>query len=532
VDRAASITHVTSKRLDYIIIAMLAVAIGLFAFDRFSPRSEAPAQGPIAQSAAAPKTTATPPAPQTEPTIAVDDKSIAVLPFVNMSSDKDQEYFSDGMAEEILNALAQVPDLKVAGRTSSFYFKGKDQTLRAIGSALGVAHVLEGSVRKQGDQVRITVQLIRVDNGFHLWSQSYDGALQDVFELQERIAREITGSLKVVLAGGEEMRLAPKTTQNTEAHQQYLRGKFFFNQRGYANLQNAATAFKAALELDQDYADAWAGLAQTLALMPIYSSYEAERTEWKDTRPEALVAAEHALRLQPDSSDALAARAWVRMHQLDWAGAEADFQAAIRRNPRDATAQVWYGIFFMDQRRWREAATQLDEAVALDPLSPNTHLVLGQLRNAQGDFTGALPHYEEALRLSPGLYLTMVNKVLCLVELGNYGPASTAAQDLPGAKRNGYLSVIAALQHPSRVDEAVRQLQSHPLGSTNQAWAFAKLGQNELALAELERMVREGEPSRIWLYRVPEFKSLYADPRFQALVRQMGLPEVGAEEVR
>ena len=540
VDRNASITHVTSKRLDYVIIAMLAVAIGLFVAERFFPVGARLARDQSTQDAASDNRAQALLHPRAllqdeaepAPVVAVDDKSIAVLAFADLSPGHDQEYFSDGMAEEILNALAQVPDLKVAGRTSSFYFKGKNETLQAIGTALGVAHVLEGSVRKQGDQVRITAQLIRVDNGFHLWSQSYDGELKDVFELQERIAREITGSLKVVLAGGEETRLAPQATQNVEAYQQYLRGKFFFNQRGYANLQNAEAAFKAALELDQDYAEAWVGLAQTLAIMPVYSYTEAESTERKNTGPEALAAAEHALRLQPGSSGALAARAWVRTNQFDWAAAEADYQAAIRRNPRDAIAHLWYGNYFMYQRRWSEAATQFDEAVTLDPLSPIIHRNLGLLRYAQGDCTGALPHYDEALRLAPGFYFAMRGKVECLVELGRYGPATTAAQDLPEARRNVYLSVIAALQDPSRVDEAVRQLQSDPLGGLFEAWAFVRLGQNELALAELERGFRESDQFAIAVYIVPAFKPIYADPRFQALVRQMGLPEVGAEEVR
>jgi tetratricopeptide (TPR) repeat protein len=220
------------------------------------------------------------------------------------------------------------------------------------------------------------------------------------------------------------------------------------------------------------------------------------------------------------------------MTQFDWAGAEADYQAAIRRNPRDATAHLWYSIFFMNQRRWSEAATQHDEALALDPLSPIIHHDLGTLRHLQGDFTGALPHYDEALRLAPGLYFAMRDKVECLIDLGRYGSASTAAQNLPAAQRNVYSSVIAALQDPSRIDEVLQQLQSDPLASTDQARVFALLNQNELALAELERGFRERDPNQIFVYWQPAFKPLYADPRFQALLRQMGLPVVSAEEVR
>ena len=247
-----SIVQVTGKRLDRWIIATLGLAVVLLLADRLVLHKQADGPAPATVNSAA----------------AISAKSIAVLPFTDLSPAHDQEYFSDGMAEEILDALAQLSDLKVTGRTSSFYFKGKNEDLRTIGKAFGVANILEGSVRKQGEKVRITAQLIQTETGFHLWSESYDGNLTDVFELQERIARAIAEHLKVVLIGDQKTRLAQKGTQSTEAHQQYLRGQFFWHQRGYQNLQNAVTAYKAALVADPDYADAWAGLAQAYAILP------------------------------------------------------------------------------------------------------------------------------------------------------------------------------------------------------------------------------------------------------------------------
>ena len=452
-------------------------------------------------------------------------KSIAVLPFNDMSPEHDQEYFSDGMAEEILNALAQVQDLKVAGRTSSFFFKGKNEKLPAIGAALGVANVLEGSVRKQGSKVRITAQLIRADNGFHLWSQTYDGDLTDVFELQEHIARAITDALKVVLEGDQKTRLAQLTTQNVEAYQQYLRGIYFFNRRGYRNLQDSIAAFKAALALDPAYVDAWAGLAQTLAIFDNYAEVESDRRERGKTDVEAIAAADRALQLQPELVSALVGRAYARTRLFDWLGAEADYRAAVALNPRDVAARLWYGQFFMHQRRWREAAEQMDQAVALDPLSPIVHYSRGWLQDSQGDFAGALPHHDEALRLEPGLYIALVNKLEDLVDLGRYEAAIATAQDMPEPRRATFLSVIAALQNPSRVNDAIKQLISYPLGGTDQPWAFAKLGKYDLALAELERQFREHDSYRMMLCLVPAFKPFYSDPRFQALLRQMKLPE-------
>ncbi len=312
IEPSDSIVHVTGKKLDRWIIATLALAVVFLLTDKLVLRKVSDTAAPAVANAAP----------------AASAKSIAVLPFTDLSAAHDQEYFSDGMAEEILDALAQLSDLKVAGRTSSFYFKGKNEDLRTIGKALGVANILEGSVRKQGDKVRITAQLIQTETGFHLWSESYDGSLTDVFELQERIARAIAEHLKVVLIGDQKTRLAQSTTQSTEAHQQYLRGQYFWHQRGYENLQNAAIAYKAALQADPDYADAWAGLAQTFAILPEYvEAGPAGTGSGTDTTQAALDAADHALRLDPVSASARAARAYVRgVRQFDWLGAEADFR--------------------------------------------------------------------------------------------------------------------------------------------------------------------------------------------------------------
>ncbi len=226
VDRTTSITHVTSRRLDHIIIGLLVLAIGLFAFDRFSPRKAEPvaasdeATTPAIKSAAAPSTAAASPA--------ASDSSIAVLPFVDMSQSKDQEYFSDGLSEELLNLLAQIPQLRVIARTSSFSFKGKEVDVAEIAKTLNVANVLEGSVRKSGDTLRITAQLIRTADSSHLWSETYDRQLTDVFKVQDEIAAAVVAQLKVKLLPAQQV-TNPHRTANTEAYNQYLLGNQFFN---------------------------------------------------------------------------------------------------------------------------------------------------------------------------------------------------------------------------------------------------------------------------------------------------------------
>ncbi|HET9189875.1 MAG TPA: hypothetical protein VFN69_04805, partial [Rudaea sp.] len=237
IEADASIKRSTGRGMDRAIIVILAIAVVLLLTEILVPPKE---------SSAADKT-----------------KSIAVLPFVNMSGDKDNEYFSDGISEEILNALAQVRGLKVAGRTSSFYYKGRDEDLRTIGKALGVANILEGSVRKQGDRVRITAQLIRVADDSHLWSQAYDGDLSDVFKTQENVARAITEKLQVALVGIQKTQLVAVATLDTQAHSLYLQAREAYRARG-AGVQRSIDLYRAALKRDPKFALAWAGLCGSL----------------------------------------------------------------------------------------------------------------------------------------------------------------------------------------------------------------------------------------------------------------------------
>jgi TolB-like protein/Tfp pilus assembly protein PilF len=525
VDPASSIAPRTAQRMDRLMLLGLLAVVAIVIADRFwpasSPRDDAAAEQRVRAPADLVADSAAPAPPA---------KSIAVLPFADLSPDRDHEYFSDGMSEEILNALAQVRDLKVAGRTSSFHFKGKDQDLRAVGQALGVSNVLEGSVRKQGDRVRITAQLIQVSDGFHLWSQSYDGDMSDVFELQERIARAITDELKVILSGDQQQRLTRQGTDNVVAHQQYLRGRYFWNRRGYQNLKSAEQAFQAALAADPDYVDAWAGLAQTHALIFEYSVNDPDSPGRVDTSVQALDAAEHALRLDPDSSAALSARAMVRgQYHFDWAAAEKDFRAAIASNPRDATALHWYGELLMYQRRWEESEAQLDAAIGIDPLAPVLHVARAHSLALRGEPEAALPFYDEALRLSPGMYVALKAKAYALLKLGRFEEAAHVARQITGSQGKAMQALAAAMKDPALTEQTLDIVMADGPGGVNgAARILLLLGRSDLALDQLERLFAEHDPLNAYLYCITEFDALSSDPRYQALLDQLGLPLPGA----
>ncbi len=320
------------------------------------------------------------------PAAAISKKSIAVLPFTDLSPNHDQEYFSDGIAEEILNALAQVKDLKVAGRTSSFHFKGKNDDLREIGQTLGVAHILEGSVRKQGDKVRITAQLIQTADGFHLWSESYDGDLKDVFQLQENIARSITDKLQVILQGDQTQRLVSAPTQNTEAYSLYLQASQVFNRREGARFPEAIAQLEQALRLDPKFARAHSRLAAMQSLAPNY-----DRRVIASSAAATEEHARKAIALDATLAEPYAALGALYTRQRRYIETFAVLEKAVAIDPNDVTANFWLATAQCTTGYLKRCDEVLDHVLALDPLMPNalawrgvSYVRTGELDKAAG----------------------------------------------------------------------------------------------------------------------------------------------------
>ena len=385
VPQEQSIAPQTGQKMNRLIVALLLFAVVYFGFDKFvlAPKREAAlvsvATQAINEKAALKEK-------------AGNEKSIAVLAFTDLSPNKDQEYFSDGIAEEILNSLVRVKDLKVAGRTSSFSFKGKNEDIRVIGKALGVAHVLEGSVRKQGDKVRITAQLIRTEDGFHLWSETFDGDLQDVFELQERIAQAITGKLQVILQGEQKSRLVQVGTSNTEAYALYLQATAIFNRREGARFSDAIDMLKKAIALDPNYARAHSRLA---ALYNVNSSYKGG-SAYTTAMPLIEFHTRRATELDPSLAEPFAAMGAALSERRRYIESFAAFSEALQRDPDDVTANFWHGVTLINTGYIREGNAAIDRALAVDPLMPNA--LLWRARNYV--FDGDLENGERMLRLA------------------------------------------------------------------------------------------------------------------------------------
>ncbi len=345
VDRSLSITHITGRKIDYFVIAALVLALGFFAFDKF-------ALGPSRQA--------------TEPgTTEAADKSIAVLAFVNMSDDAGNEYFSDGISEELLNVLAKIPGLRVAARTSSFQFKGENRDIIDIGKQLNVAMVLEGSVRKAGRQLRITAQLVDARSGFHLWSETYDRDLANIFAVQDEISAAIVGSMKEHLGLQHEALPRVIAAANTEAHDAFLRGRYLVAQRTVASVEGAVREFEKAIELDPDYALAHAELAAATLHLAHYDALTLD-----EAIATATLHAERAMALDPTLAEAHAAKGYLSWRQENPEEALTHFRQAIQINPNYSNVYNWMaGVLHEKLARYDEGIAAFEMAVRLNPLS-------------------------------------------------------------------------------------------------------------------------------------------------------------------
>jgi TolB-like protein/Flp pilus assembly protein TadD len=327
------------------------------------------------------------------PTPVVDNKSIAVLAFTDLSAKQDQEYFSDGMSEEILNALAQIRDLRVAGRTSSFSYKGRNVDLRTIGKALGVAHILEGSVRTQGNKVRITAQLIRSTDGIHLWSKQYDGDLSDVFKLQDQIARAIADELQLALEGGQKSRLVAEATTSPEAYQLFLRASEVLHKRDYAHAQDAIAWLEQALVLDPKFARAESQLALVQMVVNLSDPNHVAEAERH---------ARAAIAMDPTLAQPVYVLGLVMRYTRHYAEARPYLDRALQMQPRDPSAHMYLGQWLIVSGYTKQGTEALDRAIAIDPMLPNAvnwrgwqYLFAGDIDSAEAMFART-----EALGLS------------------------------------------------------------------------------------------------------------------------------------
>lgn len=333
-------------------------------------------------------------------TVTVD--SIAVLPFASMSADPEDEFFADGMTEEIINALAQIEQLHVVARSSAFSFKGKNIDPRIVGKQLSVRTVLEGTIRQSGNRLRITVQLINAADGYHLWSERYDREMKDIFDIQDEIARSITDRLKITLRGGHEPLVKPKT-QNFEAYLLYLRGRALLYRRGAA-IARAAERFERAVALDSGYALAWAGLADSNTVLGYWGLARPEAT-----MPKALEAARRAIALDPSLAEAHSALAMASlMGAWDKPEAERAFLSAIELNPRYTQARAWFALFYLQfaAGRFEEGAAQAKLGVESDPLSGYANSVLALTLTLASKRTEGLQFSQTAVELDPESFLT------------------------------------------------------------------------------------------------------------------------------
>ncbi len=449
--------------------------------------------------------------------------SIAVLPFVDTSPAKTQEYFSDGLAEELLNELAKTPRLRVAARTSSFQFRGKDADLRAIGQKLHVGAVLEGSVSTDGNRVRIAAELINVENGFQLWSGSYERNLNDVFAVQEEIARAVATELKVKLLSGS----APAAIQrsiNPDAYSDYLQGRFFYERRTQSDLEKATSYFEQAIKLDPGYARAWSGLAWA-RMSQADSEYGVSFEEGYRLAREA---AEKALQLDPSLAEAHAAIGRIkRTHDWDWAGADASFQRAIALEPQNAVALMSASSLAASLGRFDDAVALGRRAVELDPLSVVAHISLGMRAYYAGQQELAIASYQKALELNPGD--PSAHYLLSLVYLAQGRPQQALAevgQQPRGAGRSvGEVLVYTALGRTQEADAALQTLVSdYPNEAAYQiAEVYAVRGEmaNAFKWLELARTQRDAGLSAI--VGDPLLKNLHADPRYETFLRKMRL---------
>jgi TolB-like protein/Tfp pilus assembly protein PilF len=498
--------HSRNRVWIYVVIIGAALSLGLFLLGRYSASRSISTKSERASATA------------------VSDKSIAVLPFANLSRDPDNAYFAAGIQDEIITRLSKIGDLKVISCTSTQRFKSAPDDIPAIAAQLRVANVLEGSVQRTPDKVRVNVQLIKAATDDHLWADTFDRQLTDIFGVESEIAKTIAETLRAKLSGSEQNAIAARPTENTDAYQLYLRGRFFWNKRTGQNLNKAADYFNQAIAADPNYALAYVGLADSYVLMPLYGAGTPQ-----DCYPKAKAAAEKALQLDDTLAEAHTSLAQIFCYyDLDFVRAAREYQRAIELNPNYPTAHQWYGSSALTALgRFDEAIAEVKRAIALDPLSLVINADLGNSYYRARRYDEAIKQLRKTVDLDPGFYYAH----------WNLGSALAANGDLAGAieeyekarSLNDDPSMLGLLGNAyaaaGRKSEAIKirdELEAISKQRYVSDYSFAivnlGLGYRDEALRRLQRSYQDRAGDSLRFIRVdPLLDPLRRDPRFEAL---------------
>ena len=500
-----------TRGLDQLIILVLVLAVAYFSYDKFVLSSASDDAAAIADASGESEQEMVTEADQVRP-------SIAVLPFVNMSDDPANEYFAEGISEELLNLLARIPELQVAARTSSFSFKGKDTQATEIARELNVAHVLEGSVRKSGDRVRITVQLIKATDGYHVFSQNYDRTLEDIFLLQDEIAASVVAALRITLLGEQ-----PKAdVVEAEVYALYLKGRYFNNLKGKENWENAIVAIKEALAIDPSYAPAWSELSTTYRYQANIALID--RDEGMEL---ARAAAEKALLLDENLASAWISLSYVKsLGDWDWAGAAEAVQKARELEPRNADVLNGVASIATILGRYDQAINALQAAAELDPLNQSALNSLGLTYMYAGQLDDAESTFRQLLQLNPQYPWGHANLGEVILLRGQAQEALLEIRQNPPNLVRDTIEVIAliSLGEEDSENAVAAYLQSWEQSAA--FWAaqvYSYLGNVDDAFESLERAYAQREISLVFLLNTPFFENLEDDPRWDALLDRMGL---------
>jgi adenylate cyclase len=522
-----SIAPQTARRMNRMIIAVLVLALAYFAVDKFvlNPGREKSATK----------------IPSSESNLSPNEKSVAVLAFANLSDDKGSEYFSDGISEELLTVLQKIPGLHVAARTSAFSFKGKSATAQEIGQKLGVAHLVEGSVRKAGDVVRIAARLTHANTGEEQWSENYTRNLKDVFAVQTEIAQTIVEQLRGQLTGGAanpttkaeiqaEVRAAEKGgTKNVEAHEAYLQGRFFANRHSEKETDRARAAYERATQLDPQFALAWAGLAQTHVWYCNYAT-EGGQKGFNDHLADARKTLQRALALEPDLPDALFARATIETNfDYNWKGAAETLRKALALAPQDPVLLMWAGNLAGARGEMTQGLDLSRRAVALDPVNAQARAFLAGNLSVVGQQEEARAEYTRVIELNPLAPFGHAGVGQTYLLQGKFEEAVTAAQQ-DAADWARLLIVSCARWGQKRIpesDAALAELiaKTGETAAYQVAEAYGYRNDKDHAFEWLERARRQRDAGLPALRPDTLLPNLHNDPRWDAFLRTMGLTD-------